>query len=175
MLISKVKVVAALVAASLFATGGGTAHPPRPGGETGGPSGAGRQVELPAQADARPDAAKVGTMWKENFTIEYPGSLPVSVAFSADGNFAPGARSREVIAPDLYPRRCWLATGRPKWMARTPRLALSADQKEGVRDDQRGSGSLLDVAAYGKEVARINVSWNMLSATWLRGDPIKSC
>src|SRR5262245_581686 len=46
----------------------------------GGPGDPGGQkVEPPqAQADAKPEAAKVGTVWKENFTVEYEGSLPVS-------------------------------------------------------------------------------------------------
>jgi RNA polymerase sigma factor (sigma-70 family) len=52
---------------------GGPADPDEKGAE-----------QPPARAGAKPDA-KPGTMWKENFTGEHESSLPVSIAFSADG------------------------------------------------------------------------------------------
>jgi RNA polymerase sigma factor (sigma-70 family) len=52
-----------------------------------------------AKAGAKPDAAQAATMWKENFTIHYPDSLPVSVAISPDGKtLVAGDTSGEVMA-----------------------------------------------------------------------------
>ncbi len=67
----------------------------------GGPEvpGEKRGEQPEGQADAKPGAAKVGTMWKESFTVEYESSLPVSVAFSADGKtLLTGDTSGEVMA-----------------------------------------------------------------------------
>jgi RNA polymerase sigma factor (sigma-70 family) len=51
------------------------------------------------KADVKPGAAVPGTMWKENFTVEYAASLPVSVAFSADGKtLLTGDTAGEVMA-----------------------------------------------------------------------------
>ncbi|QEL16019.1 sigma-70 family RNA polymerase sigma factor [Limnoglobus roseus] len=64
-----------------------------------GPGEPGDKKTEPPKADAKPEAAKTGTMWKESFTVDYPGSLPVSVAFSADGKtLLTGDTSGEVMA-----------------------------------------------------------------------------
>src|SRR5205823_1788608 len=39
----------------------------------------------PTDSKSASSVANASPMWKENFTVEYPGTLPVSVAFSADG------------------------------------------------------------------------------------------
>jgi WD40 repeat protein len=114
----------------------------------------GKKVEPPrAQADARPGAAKVATMWKENFTVEYTGSLPVSVAFSADGKtLLTGDTTGEVMALIFVgDEPLW------RWKAKVggshPAVAFSADQKKVYATTQHGV-RVLD-AAFGKEEALI--------------------
>ena len=52
--------------------------------------------------DAKPDAPMVGTAWRETYTAEFQTSLPVSVAFSADGNtLFTGDTNGEVMALKL--------------------------------------------------------------------------
>jgi WD40 repeat protein len=106
-----------------------------------------------AKTDAKPDPAKVGTMWKENFTIEYPDSLPVSVAFSGDGKtLLTGDTSGEVMA--------LIFTGdEPLWRWKSKvdgshaAVAYSADQKKVYATTEHGVRVL--GADYGKEEARI--------------------
>jgi RNA polymerase sigma factor (sigma-70 family) len=111
-------------------------------------------LEPQAKADAKPDAAKVGTMWKENYTVEYPGSLPVSVAFSADGKtLLTGDTSGEVMALVFNGDEAqW------RWKARADgshaAVAYSADQKHVYATTAHGV-RILD-AATGKDVARID-------------------
>ena len=121
----------------------------------GGPGDPGeKKVEQPqAKADAKPDAAKVGTMWKENFTVEYESSLPVSVAFSADGKtLLTGDTNGEVMAvkfPSDPPTYRW----KSKVDGSHAAVAYSADQKNVYATTAHGV-RILD-AATGKEEARI--------------------
>lgn len=113
-----------------------------------------KKVEQPqAKPDAKPDAVKAGTMWKENYTVEYSGSLPVSVAFSEDGKtLLTGDTSGEVMA--------LVFTGdEPQWRWKSKvggshaAVAYSADQKKVYATTEHGV-RILD-AATGKEEARI--------------------
>jgi RNA polymerase sigma factor (sigma-70 family) len=106
-----------------------------------------------ARADTKPDATRAATMWKENYTVEYSGSLPVSVAFSADGKtLLTGDTNGEVMAlifagDDLqWP---WKANVGGSHAA----VAFSADQKKVYATTEHGV-CILD-AARGREEARI--------------------
>jgi RNA polymerase sigma factor (sigma-70 family) len=119
----------------------------------GGPEAPGSKKADPseAKADAKPDAAKLATMWKENFTVEYPDSLPVSVAFSADGkSLLTGDTSGEVMAL-IFTR------DEPQWRWKAKvggshaAVAFSADQKKVYATTEHGV-RVLD-AASGKEEA----------------------
>ena len=145
--VSKVWLVVGLF--GLMLTGGGLML----AGGPGDPSE--KKVEQPqAKADAKPDAAKVGTMWKENFTVEYEGSLPVSVAFSADGKtLLTGDTNGEVMAvyyPSDPPTYRWKAKVGGSHAA----VAYSADQKKVYATTANGV-CILD-AATGQHVARID-------------------
>ena len=125
----------------------------------GGPGDPSNKAEQPpAQAETKPDAAKadaakVATMWKENYTVEYPGSLPVSVAFSADGKLLlTGDTSGEVMAlifANDEPRYRWKTTVGGAHAA----VAFSADQKKVYVTTEHGVRVL--EAAWGKEEALI--------------------
>ena len=108
-----------------------------------------------AKADAKPAAAKAATMWKENYTVEYQGSLPVSVAFSADGEtLLTGDTSGEVMALIFdgdEPKYRWKSNVDGAHAA----VAYSADQKKVYATTAHGV-RILD-AARGKEEARIEV------------------
>jgi RNA polymerase sigma factor (sigma-70 family) len=122
----------------------------------GGPGDSGEKKAEPprARADAKPDAAKVGTMWKENYAVEYPGSLPVSVAFSRDGKtLLTGDTSGEVMALIFThdePRWRWKSRADGSHAA----VAYSADQKRVYATTAHGV-RILDVAT-GQDVARID-------------------
>jgi len=114
-----------------------------------------KKVEPPqAKADAKPDAAKVGTMWKETFTSEYESSLPVSVAFSADAKtLLTGDTNGDVMATQLPsdpPTYRWKSNVDGSHAA----VAYSADQKHVYATTVHGV-RILD-AATGKNVARID-------------------
>jgi RNA polymerase sigma factor (sigma-70 family) len=114
-----------------------------------------KKVEQPpAQADAKPDAAKVGTMWKESYTVEYESSLPVSVAFSGDGKkLLTGDTNGEVMAlilPRDDPTYRWKAQVGGSHAA----VAYSADHKKVYAATAHGV-CILD-AATGQHVARID-------------------
>jgi len=99
-------------------------------------------------------ADNVDPVWKENYTVEYPGTLPVSVAFSADGKLLTGDTSGEVTAlifPNRGPLRRWQSGVEGSHTA----VALSADQKK-VYATTRHGVRILDVV-WGKEEARIEV------------------
>ncbi len=122
----------------------------------GGPEGPGeKQVEPPpARVDKRPEAAKVGTMWKESYTVADEGKLPVSVAFSADGKtLLTGDANGEVTALEFagddlqWP---WKANVGGSHAA----VAYSADQKNVYVTTANGV-RILD-AARGKDVAQID-------------------
>src|SRR5262249_55081998 len=90
-----------------------------------------KKVEQPpARADARPEAAKVATMWKENFTIDYPDSLPVSAAFSADGKTLLTGDTGSEVTAFVFTR------DEPRWRWKVKvggshaAVAYSADQKK---------------------------------------------
>ncbi len=112
-----------------------------------------KNEQPPAKADAKPDQAKIGAMWKENFTVDYPGSLPVSVAFSGDGKtLITGDTAGELMA--------LIFTGDEpswKWKAKVDgshaAVAYSADQKKVYVTADNGVRILN--AATGKEEARI--------------------
>jgi RNA polymerase sigma factor (sigma-70 family) len=108
----------------------------------------------PAGADAKPQAAKVGTMWKENYTVADEGKLPVSVAFSADGKtLLAGDLAGEVMALEF-------AGDDLQWPWKSDvggshaAVAYSADQKNVYATTADGV-RILD-AAKGREVARID-------------------
>jgi WD40 repeat protein len=114
-----------------------------------------KKAEQPqAGADVKPEPAKVGTMWKENYTVEYEGSLPVSVAFSGDGKtLLTGDTSGEVMA--------LVFTGdEPTWRWKSKAdgshaaVAYSADRKSVYATTANGA-RILD-AATGQDVDRID-------------------
>ncbi len=121
----------------------------------GGPGDPGeKKVEQPqAKADAKPEKALVGTMWKETFTSEYESSLPVSVAFSGDGKtLLTGDTNGDVMATQLPsdpPTYRW----KSKVDGSHAAVAYSADQKHVYATTAHGV-RILD-AATGKEEARI--------------------
>jgi RNA polymerase sigma factor (sigma-70 family) len=107
----------------------------------------------PAGADAKPDAAKAGTVWREIYTAEDSGKYPVSVAFSGDGQtLVTGDTNGEVMAL-ILPREN--PTGR--WKSRPDgshaAVAYSADQKHVYATTAYGV-RILD-AATGNEKGRI--------------------
>lgn len=102
-------------------------------------------------AKAAPE--RTGMMWKENFTIEYPGTLPVSVAFSADGKtLLTGDSAGEVMLlsfEDDIPKYRWKSA-----IADAPAvIAYSADQQQ-IYATTKGGIRILD-ATSGKEQASI--------------------
>jgi RNA polymerase sigma factor (sigma-70 family) len=122
----------------------------------GGPGEPGaKKAEQPqAKADAGPDAAKAGTMWKENFTVTYENSLPVSVVFSADAKtLLTGDTSGEVMAvkfPSDPPTYRWKSKADGSHAA----VAYSPDEKRVYATTAQGV-RILD-AATGQDVARID-------------------
>jgi RNA polymerase sigma factor (sigma-70 family) len=124
----------------------------------GGPGDPGeKKVEQPqANAAAKPDTAKVGTLWKETFTAEYGRSLPVSVAISVDGKtLLIGDTSGEVMAVKLPSDPAtyrWKSTPDGSHAA----MAYSADQKKVYATAAQGV-RILD-AATGKDEAFIEAN-----------------
>ncbi len=120
-----------------------------------GPGNPGEKMveQPPAKADAKPDAAKVGTMWKENFTAEYESSLPVSVAFSKDGKtLLSGDTNGDVMAtqfPSDPPTYRW----KSKVGGSHAAVAYSADQKI-VYATSKAGVTLLD-AGTGKIIGTV--------------------
>ncbi len=100
-------------------------------------------------------AKQANPVWKENYTVEYPGTLPVSVAFSADGKtLLTGDTGGEIMALKF-------AGDEPLWRWKSKvegshaTVALSADQKKVYATTEHGV-RILD-AASGKEENRIEV------------------
>jgi RNA polymerase sigma factor (sigma-70 family) len=145
---SRVCIVVGLLALAL--TGGGLML-------AGGPNDPGdKQAEPPqARGDAKPEAAKVGTMWRELFSTETDDHLPVSVVFSPDGKWVlTGDVSGEVtalIVPSEAPTYHW----RSKVGGSHPALAYSVDQKQVYATT--ANGVLILDAATGAHVGRIEV------------------
>lgn len=141
--------LAGLVAVAIAIAGGGLIL-------AGGPADPDDKKGEAPKASAPPEAVKPGTMWKENFTIEYPGSLPVSVAFSADGKtLLTGDTSGEVMAlvfSDDEPKWRWKSKTEGSHAA----VAYSADQKKVYATTKHGIRIL--GAADGKEEARIEAT-----------------
>ncbi len=142
----KVWLVAGLLGLALAGGGLMLAAGPRDPGDKG-------DEQPRARTDAKPDPAKVGTTWKENFTAEYKTSLPVSVAFSEDGKtLLTGDTNGEVMAvkvPSDPATYRWKATvGGSHAMA-----AYSADRQKVYATTTDGV-RVLD-AATGKEEDRI--------------------
>jgi RNA polymerase sigma factor (sigma-70 family) len=121
----------------------------------GGPDDASpKKGDRPKATDAAPVAATAGTVWRECFTGEYESSLPVSVAFSGDGQrLLTGDTSGEVMAirfPSDPPTYVWKAQVGGTHAA----VAYSADQTR-VYATSEHAVELLD-AVTGKAVARID-------------------
>jgi WD40 repeat protein len=107
----------------------------------------------PADSKLAAAPANASQMWKENFTIEYPGTLPVSVAFSDDGKtLLTGDTAGEIMA-------LIFAGDQPQWRWKSKvegshaAVAFSADEKQVYATTQNGV-RILDVAN-GKEQGRI--------------------
>ncbi len=109
----------------------------------------------PAEFRTGISAKNAKPVWKENHTVEYPGTLPVSVAFSADGKtLLTGDTGGEIMA-------LVFAGDEPLWRWKSTvegshaTVAFSADQKKVYATTEHGV-RILD-AASGKEEARIEV------------------
>jgi RNA polymerase sigma factor (sigma-70 family) len=108
----------------------------------------------PARAAGEGGAAKAMPVWKESYAVEYPDSLPVSVAFSADGKtLLTGDTGGEVMALQFTPDD-------PQWRWKSradgshAAVAYSADQKHVYATTAHGV-RILD-AATGRDIARID-------------------
>jgi beta-lactamase regulating signal transducer with metallopeptidase domain/WD40 repeat protein len=108
----------------------------------------------PTASDSEAPAVKTQRMWKENYTIEYPGTVPVSVAFSIDGQILlTGDANGEVMALIFDgddPKWRWKTQVGPAHAA----VAFSADQKK-VYATYRNGVRILD-AEHGTEEDRID-------------------
>ncbi len=110
----------------------------------------------PTESYTAISAENTNRVWKENYTVEYPGTLPVSVAFSADGKtLLTGDTGGEIMA-------LIFAGDEPQWRWKSKvdgshaTVAFSADQKKVYATTEHGV-RILD-AARGKEEARIEVN-----------------
>jgi RNA polymerase sigma factor (sigma-70 family) len=113
-----------------------------------------KKGERSKSTDATPAAPTAGTVWRECFTGEYETSLPVSVAFSGDGQrLLTGDTTGEVMVirfPSDPPTYVWKAQVGGTHAA----VAYSADQTR-VYATSEHALELLD-AVTGKAVARID-------------------
>ena len=100
-------------------------------------------------------AANAKPVWKENYTVEYPDTLPVSVAFSADGKtLLTGDTNGEIMALIFAgDEALWRWKSAAQGSHAT--VAFSADEKKVYATTKDGI-RILD-AASGKEEARIEV------------------
>lgn len=101
-------------------------------------------------------AKKASPVWQENYAVEYPGTLPVSVAFSSDGKYLlTGDTSGEIMALILAheaPTYRW----KTKVGGSHAVLAYSPDQKK-VYATTKDGAVILD-ATTGKELDRVKVA-----------------
>jgi WD40 repeat protein len=107
----------------------------------------------PTDSKTDVSAPTASQMWKENFTVEYPGTLPVSVTFSADGKtLLTGDTAGEVMA-------LIFTADEPQWRWKSKvegshaAAAFSADEKQ-VYATTKDGVRILD-AVTGKEQIRI--------------------
>ncbi len=110
-------------------------------------------ANAPPESRTAIPAGNASPVWKENYTIEYPGKLPVSVAFSPDGKrLLTGDTSGEVMALTF-------SGDEPGWQWKSKvggshaAVAFSADEKHVYVTTEHGV-RILDTAR-GKEQARI--------------------
>lgn len=118
----------------------------------GGPDDPGDKKGGPPKEGEKPGAA-AGTTWRENYTVYFSGSLPVSVAFSADGRtLLTGDTNGEVMAL-IYPADSatyrWKTTVGGSHAA----VAFSTDRKWVYATTEHGVRVLGET--FGKEEARI--------------------
>jgi beta-lactamase regulating signal transducer with metallopeptidase domain/WD40 repeat protein len=110
----------------------------------------------PTESRTAISAEQANPVWKENYTIEYPGTLPVSVAFSADGKTLltgdTGGEIMSLIFAGEEPRWRWKSKVEGSHAA----VAFSADHQNVYATTQHGV-RILD-AASGKEEARIEMN-----------------
>ena len=100
----------------------------------------------PTESQTAISSENANRVWKENYTVEYPGTLPVSVAFSADGKtLLTGDTGGEIMA-------LIFAGDEPRWRWKSKvegshaTVAFSADQNEVYATTEHGV-SILDVAS----------------------------
>jgi RNA polymerase sigma factor (sigma-70 family) len=106
-----------------------------------------------AKADAKPQAA-AGTMWKECYAAEYEHSLPVSVAFSADGKTLLTSDTAGEVMALMFPHDPPMYRWKSKADGAHAAVAYSADRKTVYATTANGV-RILD-AATGRDVARID-------------------
>ena len=92
-------------------------------------------AEPSAAPNAELPAKHAAPVWKENYAINYPGTLPVSIMFSGDGKvLLTGDTAGEVMALVFRgdtPNWRW----KSKVEGAHAAVAFSADQKKSLRDD----------------------------------------
>ena len=107
----------------------------------------------PTESGTAISAENANPVWKENYTVEYPGTLPVSVAFSADGKtLLTGDTGGEIMALVFVGDEA-LWHWKSNALGSHATVAFSAEQKKVYATTEDGV-RILD-AASGKEEARI--------------------
>jgi RNA polymerase sigma factor (sigma-70 family) len=108
-----------------------------------------------AKADTQPVTTNVGTMWKETYTLGYSESLPVSVAFSADGQTLVAGDTRGEVMAFIFPGDCPSYTWKSAGDGSPALVAYSADYKNVYVATANGV-RIHDAAARGKDLGRID-------------------
>jgi RNA polymerase sigma factor (sigma-70 family) len=118
----------------------------------GGPDNPGDKKGGPPKGDT-PEAA-VGTTWRETYTVTFSDSLPVSVAFSADGRTVLTGDTKGEVMALIYPHE----TATYRWKANVggshAAVAFSTDRKWVYATTENGVRVLGETL--GKEEARID-------------------